>query len=75
MLVEASASANPCEAVLGMSDSVLDLTEPAPVEPTGEDRWIGDGVCDDEANGGDVERRGGVGVLDLRLGPASCGLW
>ena len=75
MLEEASASADPCEAAPGMSDSVSYLTEPAPVEPTGDDRWIQDGVRDDEANGSDIKHRGGVDLLDLWLGPASCGQW
>ena len=65
---------DPCDVALGMSDLVSDLTEPAPSEPAG-DLWIGDGVHDEEMNGGDGVRRGGVGVLDLRLGRASCDLW
>ena len=64
-----------------MSDSVSDLTELAPEEPTGEvmaptsDCRIEDYVRDRVNNSGDGVRRGGVGVLDLWLGPASCDPW
>ena len=59
-----------------MSDSISDLTESAPDQPTGEvvaigDRWIEDGVRDEETNDGDGVHRRGVSVLNRWLGTAS----